>query len=124
MKNKTILQSFKRAYEGFLYIYNTHFHFRLNFFIGCLILILSILLKFQPIELILIVLAVILIFFAETVNTSIEEICNLITEEYNLKIKVIKDLGSFLVFLAVIFSVILFILIFIKKLLSYVTPFI
>ena len=124
MKNNSIFQSFKKAYEGFLYIYQTHFHFRLNIFIGGLIIILSIIFRFQPIELVLIILAVILIFFSETLNTSIEEICNLITEEYHPKIKAIKDLGSFLVLLAVIFSLSIFITIFLKNIIKYASTFI
>lgn len=124
MKNKSIIQSFKRAYEGFLYIYQTHFHFRLNVFIGLIVVALSILLRFEPIQLMFIVLSVILVFFAETLNTSIEELCNLITEEYHPKIKVIKDLGSFLVLLTVIFSLSIFFVIFIKNLINYASTFI
>lgn len=124
MKNRSIFQSFKRAYEGFLYVYQTHFHFRINLLIGALIIILSIILKFEPLELILVILAVILIFFSETLNTSIEEICNIISEKYHPKIKVVKDLGSFLVLLAVIFSLLIFFIIFIKHILKYASSFI
>ncbi len=117
-KNKNVLQSFLRAYQGFLYIYHTHKHFRLNIFIGLLIIILSILLKFTNIQLTFIFLAVLLVFFAEVINTCFEEICNLITTEYHPKIKVIKDLGSFLVLISVIFSLVVFLLIFLKNLLA------
>jgi diacylglycerol kinase (ATP) len=117
MKNKNILQSFKASFEGFFYIYKTHKHIKLNLLIALLILFFSIILNFTPLELLVVILAILLIFFTEGVNTCIEEICNLITTEYHPKIKAIKDIGSFLVLIAVIFSLSVAIFIFLRKIL-------
>jgi len=117
MKNKNIFQSFKASFDGFLYIYKTHKHLKINILIALSIIFFSIFLNFTSIELLIIILAILLIFFTEGINTCIEEICNLITTEYHPKIKIIKDIGSFLVLIAVIFSISVAIFIFLKKIL-------
>jgi len=117
MKNQNILQSFKNSLEGFLYIYLTHKHVRINLFISLIIILLLTIFDFSPIEFLIVILAILLVFFAEGINTCIEEICNLITSEYNPRVKIIKDIGSFLVLIAVIFSISVAFFIFFKKIL-------
>jgi len=112
MKNKNIVKSFQAAFSGFSYLYHNHKHLKINLSIALIILFLSFISDIELIELIIILLAIILVFLTESINTSIEEICNLISPEYHPKIKIIKDLGSFFVLLAAIFSILVFILIF------------
>lgn len=112
MKNKNIFESFQAAFRGFSYLYYNHKHLKINLSIALIIVFLSLFFDIELIEFSIIFLAVILVFLTEAINTSMEEICNLITTEYHPKIKVIKDLGSFFVLLSVIFSIIVFIVIF------------
>lgn len=59
------------------------------------------------------------VLISELINTLSEEICNLISEEYNEKIKYIKDLAAGMVLVSAIFSAIIGLIIFIPYLIDF-----
>ncbi|GIW66083.1 MAG: diacylglycerol kinase [Candidatus Parcubacteria bacterium] len=115
MKNKNIFQSFKCAFEGLIYVFNNHKHFKIELSIGILVIIFFLYNSISLIEWLFIILSIFLVIFSEILNTSIEETSNIIKQEFDLKIKIVKDLSGALVLISIIFSLIVFILIFIKK---------
>ncbi|MCS7184210.1 MAG: diacylglycerol kinase family protein [Patescibacteria group bacterium] len=119
MKNKNILQSFNCAFQGLKHIFYTHKHFKWQILIGLLVLIFCFLIKISYLEWIFIILSIIFVLFSEVLNTIIEEISNIITQEYHSKIKIIKDMSGSLVLISVIFSVIIFFMIIINKILFF-----
>ncbi|GIW66458.1 MAG: hypothetical protein KatS3mg095_0356 [Candidatus Parcubacteria bacterium] len=111
MKNKNIFQSFKHAFEGLVYVFNNHKHFKLEILIGILTIIFFIYYNISYIGWLFIILSIFLVIFSEILNTIIEEISNIIKKEFDIKIKIIKDMSGALVLLSVIFSIFVFLII-------------
>jgi len=61
---------------------------------------------------------VMLVFITEVINTVIEDIADLINEEYHQKIKVIKDATAGVVLVSVFFSLFVGYFVFIERLLG------
>jgi diacylglycerol kinase (ATP) len=65
-----------------------------------------------------VILAVFFVLFSEIINTLVEETLDIIEPNYNHQIKILKDISSAMVLIAIIFSIFVGLLIFIRKLLS------
>jgi diacylglycerol kinase len=117
-KNKTLIESFQRAFEGIVYIYKTHNHFKIEILIALIAIILGLSLRISKIEWLFVSTAIFLFFVAEIFNTIIEDITDLVKNEYDLKIKAVKDLSGGAVLFAVIYSLIIGFIIFLPKILK------
>lgn len=69
-------------------------------------------LRISTVAWLLVLSAVSLVFISEILNTAIENICNLVTRDYNIQIKYIKDISAGAVVLAIFYSVIVGIVVF------------
>lgn len=85
----------------------------LQLIIGLMVILFSCLIKIDKIDFILILFCIALVIITEMLNTCIEKICDIYTNEYDDKIKNIKDIGAGAVLLASIVSLIIGICIFI-----------
>jgi diacylglycerol kinase len=94
MKNKTFWESVKCAIKGQIYGYKTEKNFRTYTFIVLFFTIINILLKVHPLAYLYLIVSGLGAFSLECINTAIEHLCNLITKEYDEKIKNIKDLAA------------------------------
>jgi diacylglycerol kinase len=94
MKNKTFLQSLKCASRGLIDAIKSEKNFKryvlhilitvpINIFIGCSIS-----------QWVAYLICITGVFATECMNTSIEQLCNLLINEYNEKIKFIKDVAA------------------------------
>lgn len=117
-KNKNLIESFQKAFEGIVYIYKTHNHFKIEILIALIAIILGLSLRISKIEWLFLSTAIFLFFVAEIFNTIIEDITDLIKNDYDLKIKAIKDLSGGAVLFAVIYSLIIGFIIFLPKILK------
>lgn len=117
-KNKNIIQSFTKAFEGIHYFYKTHNHFKIEIIFSLIAIFLGIIFEINIFEWFFIFSSIFLFFITEIFNTIIEEIGDLICSEYNEKIKIIKDLSGSAVLFAVIYSLIIGIIIFLPKILK------
>jgi diacylglycerol kinase len=117
-KNKNLIESFQKAFEGIVYLYKTHNHFKIEILIALIAIILGLLLRISKIEWLFVSTAIFLFFIAEIFNTIIEDVTDLIKNEYDLKIKAIKDLSGGAVLFAVIYSLIIGLIIFLPKILK------
>jgi len=117
-KNKNLIESFQRAFEGIVYLYKTHNHFKIEILIALIVIILGLSLRISKIEWLFVSTAIFLFFVAEIFNTIIEDITDLIKNDYDLKIKAIKDLSGGAVLFAVIYSLIIGFIIFFPKILK------
>lgn len=115
-KNKNFFESLKNAFNGLVFIFRFHKHFRTELFLALLAIVFSILFNLNFFEFLIVLLTIFLVLITETFNTLFEEICNLLKPNYDEKIKIIKDISSASVLLAVIFSLIVFIFVFLPKL--------
>ena len=80
--------------------------------------ILSIVYRISGLEWTLLVCMWTLILSVELINTAIESVCDLITKEYNMKIKIAKDCGSAATFVVFGATVAISLVIFIPKIIA------
>jgi len=117
-KNKNIIMAVKNALVGLKYVFSYHNHFRIELFFALLVIILSYFLNLSLFEFLFVLLAIFFVLIFEIINTLVEETLDVIDPNYNEKIKIIKDISSGAVLVAILFSIVVGILIFGKKLLS------
>jgi len=115
-KNKNIFIAIKNAVLGLNYVFLNHRHFKIALIFAILVILLSYIFNLSIYEFLLIILAIFFVLFSEIINTLVEEILDIIEPNYNEKIKILKDISSGAVFIAVLFSLIVGILIFGSKL--------
>lgn len=89
-----LLHSFRFALEGLKYTIVSQRNMRIHFIVALLVLTLSLYLPLSKIEILIIFLTITLVLFAELLNTSVEKIIDLITEEYHPVAKVVKDVTA------------------------------
>jgi len=90
---KTILKSFNYAFIG-IKISSEQHNFRVMLLGAILVVILAIVLKVTIVEWLILILIISLILSLETINTSLEKLCDYIEPNPSDKIKIIKDLAS------------------------------
>ncbi|KKS18492.1 MAG: putative Diacylglycerol kinase [Parcubacteria group bacterium GW2011_GWC1_41_7] len=117
-KNKNVFQSFEKAYAGFLFIAKHHKHFRTELLLALCAIFLGFELTLSRGEWLALILAINIGLISEIFNTGIEEICNLITRDHHISIKIIKDVAGSAVFLSALFSYIIGLIIFIPKVIA------
>ena len=112
----TFLRSFGYAFEGFRTAVTTERNIKVQLFVGVLAVIAGIVLKIDALSWVLIVLCIGLVLFAELVNTSIEAIVDLATQELHPLAKRAKDIAAASVFTLSITAAIVGIIVFARAL--------
>lgn len=118
MKRHTI--SFKHAFSGLVYNLTTQPNFRIHIFFASLAITLGFYLKILRWEWLVLILTILLVIAAEMVNTALEAMTDLITEEYKENAKIAKDTAAGMVLVTAIGSVIVGIFILGPRLLNIV----
>jgi len=116
MKKQNIVRSFNSAIEGFIYVVRTQRNMRLHFLIGILALLLGIYLSLEKMEILLLLVAISFVLFAEMMNTAIEMSADLFSDSYNPAVRLIKDIGAACVLVTSINAFIVGYLIFLSRL--------
>jgi diacylglycerol kinase (ATP) len=94
-----LLKSFRYALEGIKYVVATQQNMRIHFLTALVVLFISLYLPLSKTELLLLFISITLVLFAELINTSIEAIVDMVTEEYHPLAKIAKDVAAGAVFL-------------------------
>lgn len=110
--NKSISKSFGYAFEGFLHTLRYNRNLRIHLGIGLAVVILSIFFRINKYEMSILGIAILLVILSEMINSSIEEMVNLITQEHRKEAKTAKDVAAGMVLVASVGSVIIGFLIF------------
>ncbi len=113
-KPKNWLEALNCAIEGIIYAFKTQRHMRYHYVLALGALLLSLFFKLTAVEFVLFAMAVIILLFAEMVNTAIEETVNLVEEKHHIKAKNAKDVSAGAVLIASIAVAIMVYLIFFK----------
>ena len=92
--NASFAQACENAVNGMIYCVTTQTNMRKELILGTIVMILSLFYDYSVSEFLCLVFAVFFVIFAELINTSIEAIVDLITEEYHPKAKIAKDVGA------------------------------
>jgi len=115
MRNLKLYKSFRHALEGIRWVVSHHPNFKIHILFALLAVILSLALKLNRIEWIILILTILFVLIAEMANTAVEEVTNLITIKWAHHAKVAKDVSAGMVLVAAGASVIIGFLLFAPK---------
>ncbi len=110
-----LLESFKLAKQGVIYLFLFHRNMRIIFLSGVAAFLLGVLFRLKGIELVALCITITLVFIAEIVNTSIEMMIDMFTRKYHTLIKLLKDISAAVVLLACLNAVAVGYILFAKR---------
>lgn len=110
--DRSLLSSFKYAFAGVLHALKNNRNLRIDFIIALIVIILSVIFRTNPYEKGVLGITILLVICSEMINTSLEEMVNLITQEHRREAKIAKDVAAGMVLIAAMGSVIVGIFIF------------
>lgn len=110
----TFLRSFGYAMEGFRTAVTTERNIKVQLFVGIAAVVAGIILHIDALSWVLVVLCIGMVLFAELVNTSIEAIVDLATQELHPLAKRAKDIAAASVFTLSITAAIVGLIVFIR----------
>lgn len=105
MKNKHFWDNFINAASGILTAVKNERHMKLHVFAAFIVISLSIYYRISRLELIAIILTISAVIAAEMINTAVEAVVDLATQDYNDKAKLAKDVAAGAVLVSALFSV-------------------
>lgn len=109
-----ILNSFKYASKGISYVYKTQRNFRIQLMILLLAAVIGLLLNISATHWIMLFIISCLVLTLEIINTAIENMIDMITDEYHQSAEKAKDAAAGAVLIASIFSVVIGAIIFLS----------
>lgn len=110
--------SFKHALAGIHYVFRSQPNFRFHALATIIVVLLGLWIGLTETEWTIIVFTIVMVFSAEMVNTALESITDLITQEKRLEAKIAKDVAAGMVLVAASGAIGIGILIFLPKLFS------
>ncbi|WKV08836.1 diacylglycerol kinase [Thermoanaerobacterium sp. CMT5567-10] len=116
MKIKKLIDSFNYAIEGIIYTFKTEKNMKIHFTAAILVLILSLFYNFSKLEMIAIIVTISLVLMAEMINTAVETIVDLITDEYHVLAKIAKDIAAGAVLISALNAIFVAYLLFFNRL--------
>lgn len=108
-------KSFSYAFKGLKYVLSSERNARLHVIFALLALVASIALRIALEEWLFVVISITLVFFAEIVNTALEKTLDLISQENNQLVKLIKDMMAAAVLVTAIGAVIVALVVFLPR---------
>jgi diacylglycerol kinase len=118
---KRLIDSFINAFRGIGIVFKTEKNMRIHLIIATLVVLFGLMLAISPAEWIICLLCMGLVFATEMVNTSIENIVDLVSPEHHPLAGKAKDIAAGAVLLSAIFAAVAGLIIFIPKLLNLFT---
>lgn len=117
-KNKNFFEALKNSTNGLVYAIGEQKNLKIQIFIAIIVIIFSIILQINKIEMLFVCISIFFVIFAEVVNTSIEKTVDLVTEEYNEKAKIAKDVAAGAVIIASLNAIVVGIIVFLEKIIK------
>lgn len=111
-------KSFRYAIAGISYAFKSERHFKIHFAVAFIVLLFATFLSVTRVEWIVLLLVISSTITLELVNTAIENVVDLITEEHHPLAKIAKDIAAGAVLVSALMSVIIGLIIFIPRLLE------
>lgn len=113
MDHSKLSNSFAYAFEGIMFALRHNQNLRIAFAGGLIVIILSIYLQVTPFEMGILGVMILLVICAEMINSAIEQMVDLITNEHRQEAKIAKDVSAGMVLITLIGSIIVGTLIFV-----------
>jgi diacylglycerol kinase (ATP) len=105
-KRRKGLSGFKYAQDGVLHCFRTQLHMRFHFYILVGVLLSGLLLDLAARDMLVLVFAITLVIVTEMINTAVEAIVNMVTEQYSQGAKLAKDVAAGAVLIAAMNAII------------------
>jgi len=116
-KNKSFLEAVINAFNGMRYFFLHEINGIIQLAVAALAIALAVGLRISTNEWLLVMVCIGFVIALEMLNTAIENLCNVVQEEYHPIIKIVKDVAAAAVMWAAIVSVIIGLIIFLPKIL-------
>ncbi|OGF99428.1 hypothetical protein A3D78_00870 [Candidatus Gottesmanbacteria bacterium RIFCSPHIGHO2_02_FULL_39_14] len=110
--------SFKNALRGINWALSTQQNFKIHLSISALVLLFAFLLEISRLEMLLLIICIVFGLGAEMINTAVEAMTDLITNEWKKEAKIAKDISAGMVLVMAIGTVIIGLSIFLPKLIT------
>lgn len=114
-KARTLGESFFYAISGILYALKTQRNIKIHFMTTLLIILFSILLKLNITEVLIVAITIALVLTAEMINTAIEAVVDMFTQEYHPLAQAAKNVAAGAVLISALNAVVVGYLIFYNK---------
>lgn len=111
------------SWEGLVYFYKYERSAILHLVSAILMLLGAWMLSMSPMEWLVIIMVLFTTLSVELLNTAIEKVCDLITTDYNINIKVAKDVGSAATGVLTLVGVVVVLVIYVPKMIEFVKTF-
>lgn len=105
IRNMRLLDSFKFAIRGITYCINNERNMRIHTVAAMYVLIFSLFFQLSPIKYAVLFLTIALVISSEMMNTAIEELTDMSSENYNAMARISKDVAAGAVFVCALFSI-------------------
>lgn len=115
---RKLFKSFGYAFAGLLYSLKFNQNIKIHILAAFLSVIIGLFLGLTRYEMLGIGFLIVLVISAEMINTSIEEVINLLVNEHRLEAKIAKDVSAGMVLLVAIFAAIVGVFIFLPHILA------
>ena len=94
MKKPTFLKSLTHAWDGVVFTVRTQRNARIHVVMGCVVLGLATWLQLDRLSLAVLVLTIGAVLAAETINTTVEALVDLLSPEFHDRAKIAKDVAA------------------------------
>jgi len=112
------LNSFKYAVKGMREVIKSERNAKIHLFFAGLAIVGSIILKVGVLEFLFVFTSIILVIFAEIINTAIEKTLDLISQENNHSVELTKDMMAAAVLLTAIGSLVVAFVVFVPRIIE------
>ena len=112
-------QSFKDAWHGVKYVYKHEQNFKIQLFLGLIVVIFMLALELKKSEMVVLLLLILLVLILELLNSALEKFVDILKPRMHLQVALVKDIMAAMVLLASLGSILIGGLIFYPYLISY-----
>ncbi len=121
MRSKNnLLRSFGHAFAGIWHVVRTQRNFRIQICAGAAVIVAGWGWQISPAEWVALLAMIALVLTLEMVNTAVEALVDLVTQEYHPLAKVAKDVAAGAVLVAALFALSVGVVIFLPKILDWI----
>ncbi len=101
-RKTTLLQSFNHAFQGLVHAVRYQRNMRIHMAVALVVLVVSIFLNVSRLELVVVFATIAFVLMAELINTAVEAVVDIATDELDPRAKVAKDVAAAAVLIAAI----------------------
>lgn len=113
-----IINSFRYAFSGVKEAFQSEKNMRVHFILMILAIVLGLVLKLSSIEWAILTITIGLVLISEFINTSLEQIVDIVSPEKQEKAKVAKDVAAAGVLVSALVSLLIAVFLFLPKILA------